>query len=111
MASVAKFAEALRLLLAAEEQTYVQHFKARVLQDALTSASVGYWLARAEAFEEAAPRGGKGEYRGNATAEQLWEARQRCTQTALACRRHAQLLREASEDISDEVWDVLGEVA
>jgi hypothetical protein len=79
------------------------------LQDALTAADVQYWLRRAEAFEDAAPRAG--DYCGQASREELRAAYQRCMDTARTCRAHAQLLRESYGEISAEVLDVLGEVA
>jgi hypothetical protein len=68
----------------------IDHFRARILQDALTEATAQYWLQRAEQFEDAAPR--LDEYRGNATRDELNEAWTRCYATAAACRRHADLI-------------------
>jgi hypothetical protein len=88
----------------------IDHFRARVLQDALTEATAEYWERRAQQFEDAIPR--RSEYHGNATQEQLAAAAVRCANTVAACRRHAQLLRESMpEPISDEVTSVLEEVA
>jgi hypothetical protein len=86
------------------------HLAARVLQDALTEATNAYWEHRAQQFEDAAPR--LDEYHGDATRDDLNEAWTRCHATAAACRRHADLIRQESpEPISEEVGDVLGEVA
>jgi hypothetical protein len=86
------------------------HFRARVLQDALTEATVQYWERRARQFQQAAPR--RGEFHGSATTEELDAAYQRCMATAEACLRRAELLREAyPEEISPEVWAALEEVA
>jgi hypothetical protein len=88
----------------------IDHFRARILQDALTEATASYWERRAKQFEDAAPR--KGDRHFNATNDELLDAYERCMATALACRRHAQLLRDSMpEDISADVWDVLEEVA
>jgi hypothetical protein len=88
----------------------LDHFRARLLQDALTEATAAYWLRRAEQFEAAAPK--LDEYHGTATRDELNEAWARCHATALACSNHAQfLMAERSEDISDEVMTALGEVA
>jgi len=88
----------------------LDHFRARILQDALTEATAQYWVHRAHQFQQAAPR--LGEFRGDATREELNEAWTRCHATAAACRRHAQLLvDERSEEISDEVASVLEDVA
>ena len=45
------------------------HFRARILQDALTEATAQYWIHRAYQFQQAAP--GPDEFHGNATAEEL----------------------------------------
>jgi hypothetical protein len=88
----------------------LDHFRARILQDALTEATAQYWLHRAEQFEAAAPQ--PGDYYGQATQEELAKAWVQCKTAAAACRWHAELLRqEAPEPISDEVWTVLEEVA
>lgn len=88
----------------------IEHFRARLLQDALTQATADYWERRAQQFEDAAPR--KGDYHGNASRDDLLDAWERCRATALACRRHAQLLRDsAPEEIGPEVWSVLEAVA
>jgi hypothetical protein len=88
----------------------IEHFKARLLQDALTTATTAYWVHRAYQFQQAAPRAD--EYHGNATVEELRERWWNCMNTSLACRRHADLLRDAyPEPISDEVAAVLDEVA
>ena len=88
----------------------LDHFRARILQDALTEATAQYWVHRAHQFQQAAPR--LGEYHGTATRDELNEAWTRCMATAQACLAHAQfLIDERCEEISDEVWDVLGEVA
>jgi hypothetical protein len=88
----------------------IDHFRARILQDCLTEATAQYWVHRAYQFHQAAPR--LGEFHGNATREKLNEAWTRCHATTQACLQHAGLLRsDYPEPISDEVWDVLGEVA
>lgn len=51
---------------------FVEHFRARVLQDALAEALPAYWLRRAETFAAV----------GNA----------RCDEIAQACRNHAAFL-------------------
>jgi hypothetical protein len=88
----------------------IDHFRARILQDALTEATAQYWTHRAYQFQQAAPR--LGEYHGNASREELNEAWTRCHATAAACRRHAELISgDYPEPISDEVASVLEEVA
>ena len=86
----------------------LNHFAARVLQDALTEAMAGHWDRRAQQWEAAAPC--KGDYHGGASRTELLEAFERCQGIARACRSHAGLLRSlAPEDISDEVWDAIEE--
>jgi hypothetical protein len=88
----------------------VDHFRARILQDALTQATAAYWLRRADQYEAAAPQ--PGDYGGNASQAQLTDAWVRCMTTAAACRRHAELITQGQpEEISDEVASVLEEVA
>jgi hypothetical protein len=88
----------------------IDHFRARILQDALTEATAQYWEHRAQQFQQAAPR--LGEFHGTATRDELNEAWTRCHTTAAACRRHADMISgEYPEPISDEVLTVLGEVA
>jgi hypothetical protein len=88
----------------------IEHFKARLLQDCLSQATAQYWEHRAQQFENAAPR--KGDFHGNADREELLDAWERCRATALACRRHAQLIMDSMpQEISDEVLTVLQEVA
>jgi hypothetical protein len=88
----------------------LDHFKARLLQDALSQATVQHWLHRAYEFQQAAPR--PGEFHGNATVEELRQQWGECMNTAQACLLHADLIRQLSpEPISDEVRDALEEVA
>jgi hypothetical protein len=86
------------------------HFRARILQDALTEATAQYWIHRAYQLQQAAP--GPDEFHGNATAEELRQRWTECMDTARACLSHADLVRQLSpEPISDEVWEALEEVA
>jgi hypothetical protein len=88
----------------------IDHFRARILQDAFTEATAQYWVHRAHQFQQAAPR--LGEFHVNAAREELNEAWTRCHATTQACLRHADLLRgDYPEPISDEVASVLEEVA
>jgi hypothetical protein len=89
----------------------LDHFRARVLQDALTEATAQYWVHRAHQFQQAAPR--LDEYRGQATSEQLRERWIECMATSQACLNHADLIHNESppEPISAEVAAVLEEVA
>jgi hypothetical protein len=88
----------------------IDHFRARILQDALTEATAQYWLRRAGQFEAAAPQ--PTDYNGHATEEELAKAWVQCQTAAITCRRHAELImQDRPEPISDEVLAVLGEVA
>jgi hypothetical protein len=74
----------------AELTDYVEHFRQRVLADALQSATADYHRRRADAFESAIPRAG--DYTGNATPEAIEAARYRNAAIVLACRRHAEVM-------------------
>jgi hypothetical protein len=88
----------------------LDHFRARILQDALTEATAQYWVHRAYQFQQAAPR--LGEFHGNATRDELNQRWLDCMATSQACLNHAELIRQESpEPISDEVTSVLEEVA
>ena len=86
--------------------SYVRHFQARVLQDALTEAYAVYWSRRAEALERALPR--REDFHGSATREDLLERYEALQREILACRRHANLLASrtitpagAAEDVAN----------
>ncbi len=66
---------------------YVEHFRERVLQDALSEATTAYWERRAEAFAAARPR--FGDFRGRATLGDLMARDRRLAATTEACRRRA----------------------
>lgn len=69
---------------------YVEHFRERVLQDALAQATASYWHKRAEAFEAAAPR--PCDFTGRATEEELEFRRRAMATAAQACRQKAALM-------------------
>jgi hypothetical protein len=66
---------------------YVEHFRMRVVQDALAEATATYWHRRAAAFENAMPK--PDDFTGNATAEDVEAQRWRIAATELACRQRA----------------------
>ena len=70
-------------------RAYVEHFRARVVQDALAEASAAYWLRRADAFDAARPR--SGDYHGNATREALRARYKQLSEMAAACRAAAEV--------------------
>lgn len=86
-------------------RTYLEHFRARVLQDALAEATATYWLQRAEACEQARPK--PGDYTGQAGNDELATADQRCADTAQACRSRAEFARMYADEIPDDVWTAL----
>ncbi len=69
---------------------YVEHFRHRVIQDALTEATAAYWLRRADTFAAV----------GNV----------RCDEIAQACRARAAVSLLQGDDAEPELLDVLGEV-
>jgi hypothetical protein len=66
---------------------YIDHFRARVLQDALDEATAEYWHRRAAAFDAARPR--VGDFTGNATAEETAQRDLRLSAYAVTCRQRA----------------------
>lgn len=87
----------------------LEHFRARVLQDALDQATVSHWIARHAALSASLPR--PDDYVGRASSEELdaREARIRAALTAI--ERHVYLLqhtyREPSADVLEAVraWE------
>jgi hypothetical protein len=75
---------------------YLEHFRRRVLTDALLEGTHSYWIRRAQAFEDASPR--EGDHPGQATDTDLDQQTQQLTDLAIMCRHHAQLLRETGLD-------------
>lgn len=66
---------------------HVEHFRKRVVQDALAQATATYWHRRADQFEAALPR--PGDFIGNATEDEREVRRQRITECVRACRHRA----------------------
>lgn len=66
---------------------YVEHFRARVLQDALNEATSSYWLRRADQFTAAMPR--PGEFHGQRTDDRLDEKVVELAGIVQACRARA----------------------
>lgn len=76
---------------------YLEHFRARALQDALTDALPATWRRRAADFDAVGT--------------------QQCSDVALACRRHADLLERSGLTselltelvaLTDDVWKEAG---
>lgn len=89
-------------------ESFVDQFRARVLQDALSEATSSYWLRRAEQFEDARPR--LSEHHGQQSADQLRARWVELTETATACRAAAALARYQT-DVTAEVFDEPREAA
>lgn len=70
---------------------YLDHFRVRVVQDALSEALPAYWRRRAEVFAAVGNPG--------------------CDEVAVACRRHSDLLAEDPVDLSDVIAAELAKVA
>jgi hypothetical protein len=68
---------------------YVEHFRARVLQDAIAEACAHGWRRRAQAFRDAMPRAA--DFVGQATHADLAAQAARLEQIARACEHRAQL--------------------
>lgn len=68
-------------------EEHVEHFRTRVLADALQEATCAYWRRRADAFAAALPR--PTDYTGRATAAEIEAQRYRVAAVVLACRERA----------------------
>jgi len=95
---------------------YLDHFRARVLQDALNEATAAYWLRRAEAFENArtgpedAARGRPGPLASNRADSEPQSVRDaRLAATAQACRNKAGFIEMYPGEIEAIVWAALTE--
>lgn len=86
-----------------------EHAGSRFVQDVLAEATAVYWLRRAKAFEDAAPR--PGDFHGKAGADELRDRSRRCMAAAEACRHHAGLVGVRGQDIEPDIFDALAEVA
>jgi len=84
-----------------------EHFTKRLLTDCLDEATRGYWLKRAQRFEEARPR--PGDFHGRATRSELRRRWQALTDIANACRARAQVA--PLEEIDPDLENVWAEVA
>jgi hypothetical protein len=87
---------------------YLEHFRARVLQDALSEATASYWHRRSRAFAAAQTR--PGDYPGRVTPTARAARDARLYATAYACRARAALAL-LQNDVSPEVIDALRQVA
>lgn len=83
----------------------LDHFSARILQDALTEATSSYCGRRAREFERARSR--PGDYTGQATPGEIRAADARLTAAAQACRARATLALD--DDLTESVRAVLND--
>ncbi|MGI8702382.1 MAG: hypothetical protein ACR2JU_14495 [Nocardioidaceae bacterium] len=77
---------------------YIDHFRARVVQDAFAEATGDCWRRRAEALEAARPR--RGDFNGHATRADLQLRYDRLTELAAACRAAATVALIREEDVA-----------
>jgi len=73
----------------ATSEVYLDHFRARVIQDAFAEATADYWRRRGVTFEAARPR--RGDFHGHAARADLQRRQDRLTELAAACRAAAQV--------------------
>lgn len=83
----------------------LQHFRARVLQDALDQATIGHWIARHAALSAALPR--PGDYAGGASPDELNARESRVRRELQAVERHIHLLQTTYREPSSEVLEAL----
>lgn len=82
---------------AMRDEGYLDHFRARVLQDALCEGTAAYWRRRTEQFEWAKPR--PDDFHGKATTAELSAAWNRCHASAEACRNRARFAERGGETL------------
>lgn len=82
-----------------------EHFRARLLSDALAEGTAVYWERRAASFEWARPR--PGDFHGRATRAELSRRWRELTGIAAACRARAEVARRGEG--APEVWALLAE--
>lgn len=70
-----------------------------LLGDIWCEATAAYWMRRAEQFEAARPR--RGDYTGNATAQEIYERYDSLTAAAQACRARAAFLDASIAEYDD----------
>jgi hypothetical protein len=89
-------AERRRLRSLLERIDLTEPMRRRAIQQAILQAESWWWAWRAEQFHAAAPK--PGDYNGQASAQELAEASERCVGAARACWSHAHLLAELGVD-------------
>jgi hypothetical protein len=93
----------------------LEHFRGRVMQDAIAEATTCYWRRRAGQFEWARPRRSDDRHRPPGLpalpASELAAAYARCTAIADACRGRAAVARLQDGRIEPHVWSALADQA
>ncbi len=90
---------------AVEIVAYVDHFRHRVIADALAEATSTYWLKRADDFEWARPS--LADFPGDATLDQRRAKWRELTEVATACRNRAAVSLLQADGLAAEVDLVL----
>lgn len=75
----------------------VEHFRQRVLQDALSEATASYWRRRAQMLEWALPK--RGDYFGRASRDEITDRRLKLLAEIEACRNRARVA-----ELGGETW-------
>lgn len=83
----------------------LEHFRARVLQDALDQATIGFWIGRHAALSAALPR--PGDFVGGASPEDLNAREARIRRELQAIERHVYLLQHTYREPSREVLEAV----
>lgn len=83
----------------------LEHFRARVLQDALDQATIGHWLKRHAALSASLPR--PGDFVGRASAEELNAREARVRRELQAIERHVWLLQNTYREPTAEVLEAV----
>ena len=74
---------------------HIEHFRQRVLLDALHEGTAVYWRRRAEMLRWAQPR--PGDFAGRATTDELRDRWQRLEEMAQACENRARVAQLGGE--------------
>jgi len=81
-----------------------ERIRIRAVQEAVGNAAAFTWTRRAELLEFALSR--EGDFRGQATDEQIAERDRRLAAQVAACRHRAELLTSGLLDLDEAVSDV-----
>lgn len=86
----------------------LDHFRQRVVQDALNTATAEFWRRRADDLRNGLTR--PGDFTGRATTEEIAARNATILEDAARCEHLASLICK-DRAISDEVVSAIGEVA